>query len=167
MKRKLDNTINAGSMADIAFLLLLFFLVATTIQSESGIYVRLPPYSNQPPVPLAENKVITVKVNAENRFLIEGEEVEGDDMSEMLMDMIVSKIEANIQPILSIQVDRMTSYESYILGYNEIKKSYRVLRESKSMQLYNRGYQALNMDESKRIDNLVPMIISEAEPYRS
>ena len=70
--RRVKNDINAGSMADIAFLLLIFFLVTTTIVEENGILVKLPPIDEfTEPTPIDQNNVFTVKVNASNQILAE------------------------------------------------------------------------------------------------
>lgn len=166
MRRKLDTSINAGSMADIAFLLLLFFLVATTITDESGIYVRLPPFSTEPPVPISEERVITLKVNAGDQLLLEGEELTVEKLNGQLMDEINRLLSIGIQPILSLDVDRNTSYEVYISVYNEVKRTYRMLREDRAITDFNRSYEALLLEDQKRINELVPMIISEAEPIK-
>ena len=62
-KRRLDNQVNAGSMADIAFLLLTFFLVTTTIEMDKGIMVKLPPWDPFTPIsPVPDNNVLTIKM---------------------------------------------------------------------------------------------------------
>jgi len=72
---RMNNEINAGSMADIAFLLLIFFLVTTTIAEDKGILVRLPPWSDEEPdiTKLKERNVYSVLVNANNQLLVRGE----------------------------------------------------------------------------------------------
>lgn len=69
-----SRDINAGSMADIAFLLLIFFLVTTTIVEDKGILIKLPPYSPDLPAPTAihERNIFTILVNAQNQILAEG-----------------------------------------------------------------------------------------------
>jgi len=75
---RLKNEVNAGSTADIAFLLLIFFLVTTTIDVDKGIQVKLPPISLEPPMPLPKKNVLNVKINALNELLVEGEEAKLD-----------------------------------------------------------------------------------------
>ena len=74
-KNRMSNEINAGSMADIAFLLLIFFLVTTTIAEDKGVLVKLPPYSEEPPpdVRLNTRNIYSVMVNAQNQLLVRGE----------------------------------------------------------------------------------------------
>ena len=76
-KIRTSQEVNAGSMADIAFLLLIFFLVTTTIASDKGILNILPPKQdpNQPPpeVELNERNIFNILINANDQLLIEGE----------------------------------------------------------------------------------------------
>ena len=71
----MKNEINAGSMADIAFLLLIFFLVTTTLVEDSGITVKLPPWSTEEPdiTKLKTRNVYSVLVNAQNQLLVRGQ----------------------------------------------------------------------------------------------
>ena len=70
--RRAADAINAGSMADIAFLLLIFFLVTTTILEDEGIRVRLPPWGPAPPQEIVDKNVLSVKINGVNQLLVEG-----------------------------------------------------------------------------------------------
>jgi biopolymer transport protein ExbD len=73
-KRNLDTQVNAGSMADIAFLLLIFFLVTTTIAQDKGLGVLLPPSDDsRPDVPINDRNVCMILVNSRNQLLVEGE----------------------------------------------------------------------------------------------
>ena len=81
---KLNNEINAGSMADIAFLLLIFFLVTTTIDVDKGVLVKLPPWSEEDPetLTLKKRNVFSVLVNADNALLVRGEPADVDELRE-------------------------------------------------------------------------------------
>ena len=73
-KARKSDPVNAGSMADIAFLLLIFFLVTTTILEDQGIYVKLPPWEDVIDIEhFPDKNVLTVLVNAEDQLLVEGE----------------------------------------------------------------------------------------------
>jgi biopolymer transport protein ExbD len=81
---RMKNEVNAGSMADIAFLLLIFFLVTTTIAEDKGVLVRLPPWSNEPPENLKMNtrNVFSVLVNADDQLLVRGENMRVEDLKD-------------------------------------------------------------------------------------
>ena len=82
-KRRMNNEINAGSMADIAFLLLIFFLVTTTISEDKGVLVKLPEWNPAPPPPLNihERNVFSVLVNAQNQLLVRGKAMNLSDLN--------------------------------------------------------------------------------------
>jgi len=85
--------VNAGSMADIAFLLLIFFLVTTTIQEDKGVLVKLPIWDDEPITqPLDENNVLTVIVNSSDQLLIEEKSASIDQIPALLADHIISPL---------------------------------------------------------------------------
>ena len=89
---RLSNEVNAGSMADIAFLLLIFFLVTTTIEEDKGVLVRLPPWSEEEPDILKFNKrnVYSILVNANNDLLVRGEPKQVGDLREDIKEFIMN-----------------------------------------------------------------------------
>lgn len=171
-RRKDDNSINAGSMADIAFLLLIFFLVTTTIAEDKGILVQLPRWSNEPPPPSAVNErnVLNVLVNGNNELLVENEIALIENLREQTKLFIsnpMGSIEFPERPdkaIVSLKNDRSTSYETYIGVYNELKGAYSELRDEEARRVYNKGFGMLEKVQQKEIKNKIPLIISEAEP---
>ena len=90
--RRVSTEINAGSMADIAFLLLIFFLVTTTIVEDKGVLVKLPPWSDTPPETqqLKSRNVFSVLVNAQNQLLVRGEPVKIGDLREKAKEFIIN-----------------------------------------------------------------------------
>ena len=169
---KLNNEINAGSMADIAFLLLIFFLVTTTIDVDKGVLVKLPPWSEEDPEPLTLNKrnVFSVLVNADNALLVRGEPSDVGDLRERAKEFIrnpQNKSDLAERPdkaIISLRNDRGTEYSTYLEVYNELKAAYRELREDESQKKYNKSYEFLPRDKKKEINAIIPLVLSEAEP---
>lgn len=185
-----STEINASSMADIAFLLLIFFLVTTTIDQDKGILHGLPPWTDVPPpdVKLKEKNVLEILVNSANQLLVEGEYM---DVSG-LRDLTIKHISNNGRlpnfstspkdAIISLKNDRGTSYDIYIQIQNELKAAYSELR-NKETDKVSRGefltYEELKkcadpVEEHKRylkckewkgiVKEAIPMKISEAEP---
>ncbi|MFK8005611.1 MAG: ExbD/TolR family protein [Saprospiraceae bacterium] len=171
-RRKKDEPINAGSMADIAFLLLIFFLVTTTIVEDKGILVQLPRWSETPPepTPLNERNVLNVLVNGENDLMIENELAQVADLRERTKLFISNPTKSKkmaedpAKAIISLKNDRSTSYETYIGVYNELKAAYSELRDEEARRVYNKGFEMLEKAQQKEIKNKIPLIISEAEP---
>ncbi len=170
-KKRSAISINAGSMADIAFLLLIFFLVTTTINAEKGIPVKLPPYEKDViPEPIINRNLLKIKVNYKNELLVEGEEEKINNLRERTKEFIMNPQKRDDMPvspqraIVSIQNDRGTSYETYIAVYNEIKGAYNELWDELSSSKFNKKYDDLDKEQKKKIQGEIPLIISEAEP---
>ncbi len=169
-KRRLDNAVNAGSMADIAFLLLIFFLVTTTILVDKGIMVKLPPFSVETPPPVDQNRVYTVKVNANDQLLVEDHMMDVSLLRKQTKDFISNYLSVNQatgrtkKPLVSLQNDRGTSYDTYIAVYNELKAAYNELWDEKSLILFGKSFDKISLQEQREIRSEIPLIISEAEP---
>ncbi len=170
---RMKNEVNAGSMADIAFLLLIFFLVTTTIDVDKGITVKLPPWSEDEPdiTKLNKRNVYSVLVNAQNQLLVRGELAEIDDLRENAKEFIVNPqrredlAEKPTKAIISLKNDRGTSYETYLEVYNELKAAYNELWEAESQRLYGVPYSdELPLAYRKEIKGKIPFVLSEAEP---
>jgi biopolymer transport protein ExbD len=165
--------INASSMADIAFLLLIFFLVTTTIEVEKGITVKLPEWSNEPPidVKLKQRNVFSVLVNAQNQLLVRGHVAEVKDLRERAKEFIMNPTQADTlaespnTAIISLKNDRGTNYKTYIEVYNELKAAYNELWDEECMKRYNQHYSDdLPKAQKDAIKAKIPFVLSEAEP---
>lgn len=182
----MNPEINAGSMADIAFLLLIFFLVTTTMDVDTGLRRLLPPPidPNQPePPPVKERNVFVVLVDQNDRLLVEGElgninqlrnrtkefllNPNADpNMPEREMREIENLGEVEVSKgIISLQNDRGTSYEMYIAVQNELAAAINDIRDELAEQEF--GVEFGELEDQDLIDAIrkaVPMAISEAEP---
>jgi biopolymer transport protein ExbD len=171
-KDRLKQEVNAGSMADIAFLLLIFFLVTTTIDVDKGVLVKLPPWSDEPPeeMKLNSRNVYSVLVNANNELLVRGEPKNirnlRDDTKKFIMNPQKSEdmAEDPKKAIISLKNDRGTSYETYLEVYNELKAAYNELREEEAVRRHGKSFEFLSRDEQRAIRSKIPLVISEAEP---
>jgi len=169
---RMKNEINAGSMADIAFLLLIFFLVTTTIAEDKGVLVKLPPWSNEPPENLKMNtrNVYSVLVNADNQLLVRGEPMKVEDLKDNTKLFISNprreedKAEDPKKAIISLKNDRGTKYKTFLTVYNELKAAYRELRDEEAQKRYGKLYDRLTKDQRAEIRSQIPLVISEAEP---
>lgn len=170
-KRRFDNQVNAGSMADIAFLLLIFFLVTTTILVDEGILVRLPPWSDDvPDVQIHNRNLLVVKINANDELLIENETASIDQLRGQVKLFVTNPYHSGqlaVSPdkaVVSLQNDRGTSYDFYINVYNELKGAYVDMWEDEAQARFGREYQLLADWQRKRVHQTIPMLVSEAEP---
>ncbi|MDB9774926.1 biopolymer transporter ExbD [Vicingaceae bacterium] len=165
MARRNAPEINAGSMADIAFLLLIFFLVTTTMDVDTGLTRKLPPPIDVPPEDIPEVKmrnVFVVLANANDDLLVEGEPTLVSDLRRKAKDFIIGDANNENMPefvmknipalggqypvskqIVSLQNDRGTSYELYIKVQNELVGAYNDVRNEFSMRKFGKSYAEL------------------------
>lgn len=178
------NEINAGSMADIAFLLLIFFLVATIIDADMGILRKLPPLDDDPPpIDRRERNVMEVLVNRNNQLMVENKLADlrslrveakkfitnsnNDDqfpVLELQNFKYFGTIPVTKKHIISLRSDRGTSYGMYIAVQNELVGAYTELRNELAKDKWGILYDELTEEKKKVIDSIYPMKISEAEP---
>ena len=168
-RQRLTNEVNAGSMADIAFLLLIFFLVATTITEDTGILVKLPPWDDtMDPIDVNQDHVLTILVNHENHIFAEGQTTEIKHIKSIATGFIETKLHefrnTKKSPVISINCDKKTKYDTYINVYNELKAAYNELWDDLSQQLYEKDYTYLSIQQKKITKERLPLVISEAEP---
>jgi len=171
-KDRLSNEINAGSMADIAFLLLIFFLVTTTIAEDKGVLVKLPIWSSEPPETQKMNtrNVYSVLVNAQNQLLVRGTPMRIEDLKDNTKLFIsnprkeADKAELPTKAIISLKNDRGTKYKTYLTVYNELKAAYNELRNEEALKKYGKEFEFLDREKQRLIRNAIPLVISEAEP---
>jgi len=173
MARRQAPEINASSMADIAFLLLIFFLVTTEIVEDKGILVKLPPWSNEPPETqrLNERNVFSVLVNKDNNLLVRGEPTELADLRERAKEFITNPTDRSdlasspTKAIISLKNDRGTEYKTYLAVYNELQAAYNELWNELSNERFGVDYSdELSFERRKEIKGTIPFVLSEAEP---
>ncbi len=160
-------------MADIAFLLLIFFLVTTTIETDSGISRQLPPINDeeQDPPPLKEKNIFIVLINSNGELLVEDEKMEienlkdeakrfldngggkGDEACNYCRGPGDPKSSDNpIKAVISLQNDRLTDYGVYITVQNELVKAYTELRNREANRLYGRDFTAMVEDYKNKAE---------------
>ena len=156
MARRSAPEVNAGSMADIAFLLLIFFLVTTTIETDSGINRKLPPMDEiiDPPI-IKERNIFTVVVNKNNQILVEEKPMDLRDLRKEAVAFLDnggglgdeacdycqrnkdrSSSDNPEKAIISLKNDRETDYKVYISVQNELVAAYNELRDREFTRLY-------------------------------
>ena len=156
---------NAGSMADIAFLLLIFFLVTTTIQEDKGVLVKLPIWDDEPITqPLDENNVLTVIVNSSDQLLIEEKSASIDQIPALLADHIISPLRKPTNAVVSLTHDRGTSYAKYLAVYDALKLGYQNIWDEAANRKFGKAFDLLEVADQRTIKDKLPMVISEAEP---
>ena len=188
-KRKVQE-INAGSMADIAFLLLIFFLVATTMNTDTGLTRVLPPMPDpnqkQEDVKVKERNLLLVFVSKGNNIMAGGQQMDIHQLKDKAKEFILNPMEDENLPekevkefelpdgskwnypvslgVISLQTDRGTSYETYIMVQNELTRASNEVRNEVAMRKFGVKFEDLNEDQRNILTKAVPLKISEAEP---
>lgn len=167
-KRKIPPaTIPTSSMADIAFLLLLFFLVATVIDVDTGIGLTLPePIEETDIVPVSKDRMAAILINENGDVLVDGNPTSVFQIKNNLKPRIESKIELpnNRKLIVSVKTDRRTNYNVYIQALDQVKLAYFEARDEYSNAQYGNKFNDLAVDRQEEIKEKIPIIISIAEP---
>jgi biopolymer transport protein ExbD len=186
MARKLGQ-INASSMADISFLLLIFFLVTTSMNVSTGLTRRLPPPlpPDQKPqdIDIKKRNIFVVKINSMNQLLVQGEEMNIRDLKEKAIEFVKNEanepnlpekftkefetlgvVEYTRDHVISVQNDVDTQYQAYIDVQNELVAAYNEVRNELSQQKFGKKFDELNELQQKDVQTVYPQKISEAEP---
>jgi len=184
MSKRASAEINAGSMADIAFLLLIFFLVTTTMDVDAGITRKLPPIQEEP-LPnssiIHQRNIFTVLVNAQDKLMVEGELMVLENLRKSTREFLnnngdgtcnyclnakqsLSSSDNPQKAVVSLQNDRGTSYKLYIAVQNELAAAYNELREELAQKRYAKSFKDLSDAAQDEIKVAWPQKISEAEP---
>ncbi len=170
MARRSTPEVNAGSMADIAFLLLIFFLVTTTIEKDKGIARNLPPKIEQTEeIKLKKKNIFEVLINKDDQLLVEESPMKLKNLRQAAIDFLDNggypsgdpgycnyckgKRDPNSsdnpdKAIISVKSDRLTTYKTYIAVQNELVAAYNFLRNREAQRLFGWKY----TDMKKRLD---------------
>ncbi len=157
MAKRAAPEVNAGSMADIAFLLLIFFLVTTTMEKDSGINRKLPPIEeSDEDVIIKQKNIFTVLLNGKDQLLVEDNLMELKDLRAAAIEFLdngggtdnngnrcdyckgkrnSSSSDHPDKAIISLKNERETSYAAYISVQNELVGAYNELRNRRALQI--------------------------------
>ena len=186
MGKKKTPAINSSSTADIAFLLLCYFLMTTTMGSHTGLSRRLPPMpdKNQKVDDQKVNRrnIIVVKINSADRILAGSDPIDVSQLKEKIKEFLSNPYDDPNLPekeakdiegygsynvskgVISLQNDRGTSYQAYIAVQNELVKAINELRDEFSLKAYGKPFAQLTEDQQDIAKKCIPQNISEAEP---
>ena len=187
MAKKIPQ-INASSMADISFLLLIFFLVTTSMDVNQGLARRLP--APVPPDQKVENtdinkrNLMVVKINSANQLMVQGQMLDIKQLRAKAKEFIKNENDDATLPklveedfgapigvvkytkdhVISVQNDVDTQYQAYLDVQNELVAAYNELRDECARQYFHKAYAELDEDQQKQVQKVYPQKISEAEP---
>ncbi len=174
--------VNAGSMADIAFLLLIFFLVTTTISADKGINRKLPEIC--PPgvdcnTPIKERNILRISINGNDELFVENNIVLIKELKQVVKAFLDNNADKTCdyckglndpdssddpaKAVISLENDKQTSYKMYIAAQDILSLAYYELREAYAINVLKKTSQDLSENDLKKIKKAYPFILSEAE----
>ncbi|WP_299554433.1 biopolymer transporter ExbD [Seonamhaeicola sp.] len=181
-RSKFRPEINAGSMADIAFLLLIFFLVTATISTDEGINRLLPkecPPGMDCSTPINDKNILRVMINNNDEIMVDNELISLEALKDIAKDFLDNNGDGSCtycsgngdsassdnpkKAVISLQNMKQTSYRQYIAVQNELTKAYYELRNAYSLNVMNKSADKLTKGELKQVREAYPFILSEAE----
>ena len=188
-KRKVPD-INSSSTADIAFLLLIFFLITTSMDTDRGLARLLPPppedeKNDDNTDKIKERNILQVYLNKDDALMCGNEYISIDQLRDKAKEFIANvnnsehmpeKTQKNVEffgtsmvtdkHVVSLQNDRGSSYQAYISVQNELVAAYNELRDELAQEKWQLPYAELNDEQQKAVREIYPQRISEAEPKK-
>ncbi|MCD8270065.1 MAG: biopolymer transporter ExbD [Parabacteroides sp.] len=187
-KKRKTPGINGSSSADIAFMLLIFFLITTSMDTDRGLARRLPP-----PIPKDQKKneemdikkrnILVVLINSNNQILCDNQFIDIKQLKDKVKEFIENPYNDEHKPervevdvpffgkqmvtknhVISLQNDRGTEYQVYIDVQNELAVAYNELRNDVSRKKFGKAFADLDDEQQKAVQMIYPQKISEAEP---
>lgn len=186
-KRKVP-AMNATSSADIAFMLLIFFLITTSMDTDKGLARRLPPpvpkdQKQEEEIKVNKRNTLSILINSTNQVACNGEYVDIKQLKDKVKDFIENpfndehkpekteedvpffgKMQVTKKHVISLQSDRGTEYQTYISVQNELARAYGELRDDVSRKKFGKTFTELDEEQQKAVQMIYPQKISEAEP---
>ncbi len=187
MAKRETPEVNSGSLADIAFLLLIYWLLTTTMDVDTGIARQLPPIpekSDITEVDINKRNIFIVLINSENVLRVNGKERKIEELRELTKEFVKSNPDDPSMPelesvyieqlnkrvdvgkgVISLQNDRGPSYGTYIMVQNELVAAVNELRDEAAYEYFGKkSFDNLSDDQKEAVRKIVPQRISEAEP---
>ena len=191
-KSKKIPEINASSQADIAFTVLIFFLVVSTMDVDTGIVRMLPPMADpnvkQEDIKVKERNLLLVFVSGSGNIMAGGKVISLNALKDKAKEFILNPLDDKDLPekkvtdiempdgskwaypvsegMISLQNTRDTSYQVYIQVQNELTRAFNEVRDEVAMSKFGKEFADLDEAERKVITKAIPMKISEAEPRK-
>ena len=155
--------LNTSSTADISFMLLIFFLVTSSMDTDKGLLRQLPPplQEQQPPQDIRKAHVLQVTLDASDQLAVDGTLLTTQQLKEQIMEFIAAD---RTDHVISIRTDRATTYEAYFRMQNAIVAAYNQLREKYARERYGKGYDELVEEQRDEVNQYYPQRISESKP---
>ena len=157
--------LNTSSTADISFMLLIFFLVTSSMDTDKGLLRQLPPLPQEqtPPTDVRKDHVMQVTLDARDQLAIDGTLLTPRQLKEQIMMFVAAD---RTEHVISIRTDRATTYEAYFRMQNAIVAAYAQLREAYARERFGKSYSELVEEQRDEVNQYYPQRISETKPSK-
>jgi biopolymer transport protein ExbD len=155
--------LNTSSTADISFMLLIFFLVTSSMDTDKGLMRQLPPLPDekQQPMDVKQDHVMAIRLDANDQLTLDGILLTPRQLTEEIQQRIDGD---RLEHVISIETSRETSYEAYFHVQNAVVRAYAALRDQRARQLCGKPYANCSSEEREDISHYYPQRISETPP---
>ena len=155
--------LNTTSTADISFMLLIFFLVTSSMDTDKGLLRQLPPLPQEqtPPTDVRKDHVLQVTLDAHDQLAVDGTLVTPQQLCDQITEFVAAD---RTDHVISIRTDRATTYEAYFRMQNAIVAAYVHLRDRYARERYGKGYGELVEEQRDEVNQYYPQRISESKP---
>ena len=154
--------LNTSSTADISFMLLIFFLVTSSMDTDKGLLRQLPPLpQEQTPTDVRKDHVMQVTLDARDQLAVDGTLLTPRQLKEQIMTFVAAD---RTEHVISIRTDRATTYEAYFRMQNAIVAAYAQLREAYARERFGKSYSELVEEQRDEVNQYYPQRISETKP---
>lgn len=164
-KRRVPS-LNTTSTADISFMLLILFLVTTSMDVDKGLSRKLPPVDDSKEEQLTDvnkSNVLRLELTAKDELLADGNPIKTAELKEMVVRFVGMQADRS-KHVISVDADRNASYDAYFNMQNEIVAAYNALRDMRARKLYKRPYGKCTPEQKKAIMEYYPQRIAETYP---
>ena len=159
-KRREVPGLNTTSTADISFMLLVFFLVTTSMDVDKGMNRQLPPKQDekQEMMDVDRSKVMSLSLSEEGLLTIDEKPADIDKIRRQLKEFIVSTGPSHI---IELKTDRKCGYDTYFRLQNEIVRSYREIRDAAAKQQFGKPYSKCSVEQREQLMEKYPQRVQE------
>lgn len=157
--------LNTASTADMSFMLLILFLVTTSMDVDKGLERKLPPMDDEVMEEIVTDvsaaNVLRIELSGNNEITAAGERIDLVDLSQRIIAFVDGGVVDREKHVISLTIDRQASYDTYFNIQNEVVSAYNTMRERRAMALYGRPFARCTAEEKEELRRYYPQRVAE------
>lgn len=160
-KKRSVPQLNASSTADISFVLLILFLVTTSMDVDKGLHRQLPPLQpeKEKPQQVDKSRIMTLHIDNRNNLTCNGDKVHIGSLRQKIIDFIT--VAGPQQHVIRLEADPASTYDAYFQTQNEIANAYLDLRNQEAQRRYGTSFARCSEDERAVVNDAFPQRLAE------